>query len=170
MYSIKKSVTAQQAKTGDGFRGFLARIMASGLYVGYLPAAQGTAGSLWGPFVCVLLPESFFPAVWFVLPILFFIGVWSSGLSEKYWGHDPGRVVIDEVFGMFVALAWVPINWYTLGAGFILFRAFDILKPPPARWSERLPGGWGVMTDDLIAGVYANLVVRLFIYFCPGIL
>jgi phosphatidylglycerophosphatase A len=170
MHSIKKSVTARQATSGDGFRGFLARVLASGLFVGYLPMAQGTAGSLWGPFVCLLLPEHYFPLAWFFLPLLFFIGVWSSGQAEKYWGHDPGRVVIDEIFGMLVALAWLPINWYVLGAGFFLFRAFDILKPPPARWSEKLSGGWGVLMDDLIAGIYANIVVRLLLFFFPGIM
>ncbi|MDP2984881.1 MAG: phosphatidylglycerophosphatase A [Candidatus Latescibacter sp.] len=170
MKIVKKSVTAKEATAGDGFTGFLARGIASGLYVGYLPAAQGTAGSLWGPALCLLLPKNCFPALWFTLPPLFLVGVWSAGRAEKYWGHDPGRVVIDEVVGMMAALAWAPINLYTVGAGFFLFRVFDILKPPPVRWSERLPGGWGVMADDLIAGVYANILVRLFIYFFPGIL
>jgi phosphatidylglycerophosphatase A len=170
MKLVKKSVTAEKETAGDGFIGFLARGIASGMYIGYLPFAQGTAGSLWGPALCLLLPNYCFPALWFALPLLFLIGVWSSGRAEKYWGHDPGRVVIDEVVGMLVALAWMPVNLYSVGAGFILFRAFDILKPQPVRLAERLPGGWGVMADDLIAGLYANILIRLLLYFSPGIL
>lgn len=166
---LKKSVTAATEWNGGGRIGALARALSSGLYVGYVPAAQGTIGSLWGPVVCFFVPNDWLPAVWLLIPVLFFAGVWASTLSERYWGHDPGRVVIDEVLGSFVALAFLPVNIPTLCAGFLLFRAFDILKPPPIRSTEKLPHGWGVMTDDLAAGIAANIVLRIIMHVFPGI-
>ena len=89
------------------------------------------------------------------------IGVWAAGKVEKAWGHDSNRVVIDEWVGMHLSLLLVPINWITVLAAFVLFRFFDILKPLGIRSLEKLPGGWGVMGDDLLAGLYANLVLQL---------
>ena len=77
---------------------------------------------------------------------------------------DPGPVVIDEALGYMVTVAWLPQTLGTAAAAFFLFRFLDIVKPPPARQSERLPGGWGIMTDDLIAGVYGNLLIRAAAY------
>lgn len=89
------------------------------------------------------------------------MGVWAAGKVEKAWGHDSNRVVIDEWVGMHLSLLLVPINWITVLAAFVLFRFFDILKPLGIRSLEKLPGGWGVMGDDLLAGLYANLVLQL---------
>jgi phosphatidylglycerophosphatase A len=89
------------------------------------------------------------------------LGVWASGKVEKAWGHDSNRVVIDEWAGMHLSLILVPISWKTVLAAFILFRFFDILKPLGIRKMEKLPGGWGVMGDDLLAGLYANLGLQL---------
>ena len=80
--------------------------------------------------------------------------------------RDQGEVVIDEVAGYFVTLLFLPASlwmrpWTVFAVGFVLFRAMDVIKPQPARWAEGLPGGWGIMTDDLIAGVYANLALRV---------
>ena len=86
-----------------------------------------------------------------------------SSTAEKELGHDARPIVIDEVMGMGLALLLVPKRLvYYIGA-FILFRLFDTIKPFPARSAEKLPGGWGVMADDLVAGVYANVVVHLYI-------
>ncbi|HET7213446.1 MAG TPA: phosphatidylglycerophosphatase A [Terriglobia bacterium] len=89
--------------------------------------------------------------------LIFFLGVWAAGESEKFFSRtDPGHVVIDEIAGQMVAFLLVPhATWKVLMAGFVLFRVFDISKPFPAGRAERLPGGWGIMVDDVIAGAYA---------------
>ena len=87
-------------------------------------------------------------------------GVWSSSIVEKVWGKDPSKVVIDEVAGMAVSLLFLPVNAKYLIAAFILFRFFDILKPLLIRKMEELPAGWGIMADDVLAGVYTNLLLQ----------
>jgi phosphatidylglycerophosphatase A len=89
--------------------------------------------------------------------VIFFLGVWAAGRSEQFFGRtDPGHVVIDEVAGQMTAFLLLPHpSWKLLLAGFVLFRVFDISKPFPAGRAERLPGGWGIMVDDVIAGIYA---------------
>ena len=170
MSILKKSVTAEYELTGGGLSGFFARLISSGMYVGYIPVAQGTAGSLWGPALCLIVPAERLKWLWLFIPALFFIGVWSSYRCEEFWGHDPGRVVIDEIVGMLVTLAFLIPSFKILITGFIFFRLFDIIKPPPVKLSEKLPGGWGIMMDDIIAGIYAHLVLRGIMYFFPGIL
>jgi phosphatidylglycerophosphatase A len=90
--------------------------------------------------------------------VLFLLGAWSGTVAERHFGGvDPGPVVIDEVMGMLVTLFMHPVGWPGAIAAFLLFRAFDILKPYPADRLERLPGGVGVMADDGMAAIYANL-------------
>jgi phosphatidylglycerophosphatase A len=92
-------------------------------------------------------------------------GVWSGGVAERHFGRtDPGQVVIDEVAGMLVTLFLNPVGWLGAVVAFVLFRAADIVKPFPARRFERLPGGFGIMADDVMAGVYANLALRVCIW------
>lgn len=171
MRILKKSITAAERESeNDGFPGFLSRCISSGLYIGYIPWGQGTAGSLWAPAICLTVPESRLFVVWLLLPVLFLAGVWASSRAEGYWGHDPGRVVIDEVLGALVALAFIPLSVPVIWTGFFLFRLFDILKPPPIRGLEKLPRGWGVMADDLFAGLFANICLRLLMFIFPGIL
>lgn len=93
-----------------------------------------------------------------VLVIL--VGTWSSTLVEKDWGKDSSRVVIDEVAGMMVSLLFIPVTLNYVIAGFVLFRLLDITKPLMIRRTESLPGGWGVMMDDIIAGAYTNLLLH----------
>jgi len=90
-------------------------------------------------------------------------GVWSSFVVEKEWGKDSSKVVIDEVAGMCITLLFVPVRWPYLLAGFILFRFFDIVKPLYLKKIEHLPGGWGVMLDDLGAGCYAHVILSIMI-------
>lgn len=120
------------------------------------------------PLLCIILPTAWLPAVWWSLPALILVGVWASGRAERSWGRDPGRVVIDEIAGALVTVATLPPTLPVIWTGFFLFRAFDILKPPPIRWCERLPGGWGVMADDIAAGLASNLALRLIIHLIPG--
>lgn len=92
------------------------------------------------------------------------IGVWAAFVADDFWGtHDSGRIVIDEVAGYFVTMVAVDRgSWGLLLIGFVLFRAFDIIKPPPVRWLDRnLPGGWGVVLDDIAAGVMGCAVILL---------
>lgn len=130
--------------------------------VGFSPKAPGTAGSLVGVLLVVLIRQlplphrGVFLAMGAAIVAIFFVGVWAAGAAERFYGSkDPGCVVIDEVAGqMTVFLFHAPAGWIMLLAGFVLFRAFDILKPFPARRAEHLPAGWGIMCDDLAAGLY----------------
>ncbi len=133
---------------------------------GHAPIAPGTAGSAVGAALLLLpgrvpgLPGWQSP-VW-ALPIaaLFLAGVWSCRAAEAAHGKDPGVVVVDEVVGMFVSLLFLPNSIAAVASGFFLFRAFDIVKPFPARLAEKARGGWGIMLDDVAAGVWANIVLR----------
>jgi phosphatidylglycerophosphatase A len=128
---------------------------------GYSPFAPGTAGSA---VACVLL---------WVIPFstaglaLFFVavtavGTWAAHRAEPLiGGKDPGAIVIDEVAGMALSVLGLPLTPMVIVAGFVLFRVFDVVKPPPARGSQRLPGGVGVMIDDLIAGLYALVILTV---------
>ena len=94
--------------------------------------------------------------------MLFALGVWAGTTAERYFGGiDPGPVVIDEVVGMLITLAFIPVGWSGALAGFLLFRMFDVIKPYPAGRFERLHGGLGVMADDAMAAVYANMSLRV---------
>ena len=90
-----------------------------------------------------------------------FAAVWSSHvLSIKLKDPDPQCIVIDEVCGMFVSFLFIPMGWESVIAGFLLFRFFDVFKPPPIRLLERVPHGFGIVLDDVAAGIYANLVLQ----------
>ena len=95
--------------------------------------------------------------------------MWSATRAERHFGGtDPGPVVIDEVLGMLVTLAFIPVGWSGALAGFVLFRVLDIIKPYPADRFERLHGGLGIMADDAMAGIYANLSLRLVMWLLPA--
>ena len=98
---------------------------------------------------------------------LFFAGVWACGRLERLYGHDPSAAVLDEICGMALTLAGAPISPATVVIGFLLFRFFDILKIWPGRALERLPGGWGVMMDDVLAGAYAAITLQLVLRVWP---
>jgi phosphatidylglycerophosphatase A len=145
--------------------GRLARVIATGLGSGYSPIAPGTAGSLVG-LLC-FWPLARVPLALLAVAIvgLFFVGVAASTVVAEQVGlHDPGIVVVDEVIGMWITLALLPFTPLTAALGFLLFRLMDIVKPYPARALERLPGGWGIVADDVMAGIYANLALRLGLY------
>ena len=136
--------------------------LATGAWIGYAPKAPGTFGSLAALPLCLLV--SLLPggaALVFVAATVLF-STWIAHASEKIIGQeDPKQVVIDEICGMLVALFALPFTPFFILGGFALFRLFDILKPFPIRWVDRrIPGGWGIMLDDLIAGLMANAVMR----------
>lgn len=139
--------------------------VATGLGVGYVPFAPGTFGSALGLLLWLALPvDPLIQAV--VIAGVSTAGVWSSGVAEGYFqGTDPGPVVIDEVMGMLVTLFLNPVGWGGALLAFFLFRAFDVIKPYPANRLEKLHGGLGIMADDFMAGVYANLTLRLLLTF-----
>lgn len=134
-----------------------------GFGLGLAPVAPGTFGSLLGPpliwAIQSLLPESGFQGYGIqavVGVVLFLVGVPICEVGSRVLGRkDPGAVVFDEIVAFFVVFACVRVNLITAGLGFILFRIFDISKPWPIRRLEKLPEGWGVMADDMMAGVYA---------------
>ncbi len=143
---------------------------ATGGGVGYLPKAPGTFGSIVGlGLVWCLKDLPLLPAC-VTLVVFLLLAVWSAGLAEGLLGkHDPQVVVIDEVIGMWVAVFLLPWSWQTLLAGFVLFRIFDVWKPFPVNWCQnKLPGGWGIVMDDVMAGVYAHLLLRIFLRMSSG--
>lgn len=137
---------------------------------GRAPVAPGTAGSAAAALLLLLpgrvpgLPAWDRPLWGLAIAALFLLGVWATGRAEVRFGRDPGIVVIDEAVGMMVTLYLLPNTVVALVAGFFLFRLFDIVKPFPVRSTERARGGWGVMLDDVAAGVYAHLALRLFLF------
>ena len=103
-----------------------------------------------------------------MIAALFAAGIWAGTTAERYFGGvDPGPIVIDEVVGMLITLAFIPVGWSGVLAGFFLFRVFDVIKPFPAGRLEALHGGLGVMADDAMAAVYANLTLRLMMWLFP---
>ena len=148
----------------------LGLIIATAGFTGYAPFAPGTVGSLVGLLILFAVRASGNPLLELgVLVVVIVSGIWSAGVVERDVGiEDPGIVVVDEVAGMLLTLLWIPLTWPTALVGFLAFRIFDIIKPFPARSTERLPGGWGIMADDLFAAVYASIVVRLMWWALPS--
>jgi len=149
----------------------LHKLNATVLGAGYSPFAPGTMGALVGIlilfFIKWLQPElQYFTWGLLVVTIIFtLLGVWSSNELEAEWGKDPSKIVVDELVGVWIAVLWIPAKTHWLILGFILFRFFDILKPLGIRRLEKLKGGWGVMIDDVGAGIYANIVLQVIVYF-----
>jgi phosphatidylglycerophosphatase A len=149
----------------------LAIVLATFGYVGLFPIAPGTAGSAAALPVYVLVRMAGIPGLEIAVPlVLLAAGCWAGSVAEAHYGRtDPGYVVLDEVVGMLVTLLFVPVSVTGAIIGFFLFRLFDIVKPFPARQCERLHGGLGIMADDVVAGIYGNLALRLILYFLPSL-
>jgi len=144
----------------------LITLLATGFGSGLAPFAPGTAGTLVGVLICWLcLPMPWILRLLFVL-VLLALSFYVSGQAEKiYQKKDDQRIVIDEIIGLQITMLPVAINVLSLCAGFVLFRVFDIWKPFPVKNLQRLPGGWGVVIDDVAAGIYAGVVLWLLVYF-----
>ncbi len=143
----------------------LNRIVATGLYSGLIPGAPGTYGSLLAGLFILIFPDiltSIYPAI-----IISIIGLISSAGEEKVTGiKDDPRIVIDEIAGMLIAVMGMEINIVIIIAAFLVFRFFDIFKPFPVNKMQNLPGGLGIMADDILAG----LITRLILFISGGIL
>jgi phosphatidylglycerophosphatase A len=142
------------------------KLIASIFGIGYIKgggtiAAAVTCGIIWLLWANGISPQLFMAACLVVT----LIGVYVGNQVEPYWGKDSYRVVIDEVAGMWIAVLFIPPSLPLLIAGFILFRFFDIVKPLYIRRMEAFKGGWGVMLDDVLAGVYANIVLQVVVFF-----
>ena len=139
-------------------------------YIGYVPVAPGTFGSAAGLLVFAAVRSSGSQVVEVLaIVVLFLIGIWSGTEAEHHFGGiDPAPVVMDEVVGMLITLAFLPVNWVGALVGFLVFRVLDVYKPWPAARFERLPGGLGVMADDGMAAVYGNLVMRGLLLVAPA--
>jgi phosphatidylglycerophosphatase A len=144
--------------------------LATGVYTGYSPVAPGTAGSVVG----IIIGYFFCAPMWQNEPMIFaaiFAAAYVpacliAGRAEQIFNqHDSSKIVLDEVMGMIATMFLNPLTWPSLLGGFLLFRLFDIIKPFPASLIDRkMPGGPGVMLDDLFAGIYANIVLRVLVH------
>jgi phosphatidylglycerophosphatase A len=139
--------------------------VASACYAGFSPVASGTVGSAVAlALFWLIAPMQHWLVLSVCIVLSFAAGVPIATAMERHYGDDPSEVVWDEVVGMWISLLLLPSRWYLWVAAFFIFRIFDIIKPPPAGYFDRMKGGFGIMTDDLIAGVYANLVVQLIVF------
>ncbi len=140
-------------------RPFLPYTLATFFGCGYAPVAPGTAGSLAAILIAFLLNDR--TVLLILSAILLAPAIWAAGKVAEYDGNrDPGKVVVDEVLGQWITLSGAAtLNWKSYLAAFLLFRILDIWKPPPVRQLEDLPGGFGIVADDLMAGVYGALAI-----------
>lgn len=153
--------------------------LATGAYSGLAPIAPGTAGSFLAAVFLLFTTNFNNPLFFGLIVLLYFAGIWAAAEAERFYKkEDASQIVIDEIVGMMVSVAFLPVGWKTVIVAFFMFRLFDILKPFPIRQSERagewvgklsgnsprlfsLAGGIGVMSDDVIAGIYANITTQL---------
>jgi len=135
----------------------LIRLIATGLYTGYFPIVPGTIGTIPAWIIAWFWLGHDTVTLLIATVVTIAISIWSASKAEPMLGHDSKKIVIDEWAGMFISLVFLPYRLDVFAAAFIFFRFYDVIKPFPAGYSERFPGGWGVTLDDFFAGVYANL-------------
>jgi phosphatidylglycerophosphatase A len=141
--------------------------LATGFYIGNIPFAPGTFGSILGLALCFVLAGLKLPLAIIFTVLFIIVAVWIANGAEKVLKkNDPGCIVIDEIAGMAVTLVGLPFNLTTALIGFMIFRILDILKPFPIRsLDKRVSGGVGIVLDDVVAGIFANLLVRIIVFF-----
>ncbi|MDY6906553.1 MAG: phosphatidylglycerophosphatase A [Thermodesulfobacteriota bacterium] len=137
-------------------------MLATGFYVGKIPVGPGTFGTIAGLVFVFLLSLAPLPAVPAILALIVGLSIWVAHEAERQIGTtDPGCIVIDEIAGVMVGLAGIPFEFWPVLAGFVVFRVLDISKPFPIRWlDKKLPGGPGIVADDVVAGILTNFIVR----------
>lgn len=144
---------------------FAVKLFGSGFLTGYFPYASGTVGSA-AALLFFLIPS--FHGSFVIIPItavFFILGGMAAGRMETQYGQDPRQVTIDEFVGMFISLWFVPVSLLNVGLAFLLFRILDILKPYPAGEFDKRPGGWNIMLDDVVAGLYTNFILQISLRF-----
>ncbi len=140
--------------------------LATGAYLGHMPIAPGTFGSLPGLLICLAMSQVTLGYAIFLVLVLIGAAIGIAQQAEKIiGGKDPSSIVIDEMAGMTVTLLGIPVTPFSLILGFFVFRGFDILKPFPVRLvDQRVPGGTGIVLDDVMAGIYGNVLIRIFLW------
>ncbi|HPD60942.1 MAG TPA: phosphatidylglycerophosphatase A [Thermodesulfobacteriota bacterium] len=137
-------------------------LLSTGFGSGYFSPAPGTAGTVVG--ICFFWCFSKLSPLLYLITVFSFIflSAWVADGAEKIFQQKDARtIVIDEIAGILVTMLWIPFSVFYLGIGFLIFRILDIVKPFPARWIDRnLSGGWGIVLDDVVAGIYANLILQ----------
>ncbi len=140
------------------------KLTLSGFGAGWLPVAPGTWGAAVAALatwpLAALAPAQATLVLTILIVVFTWIGAMGSDVLRAEWGEDPKQTVIDEMAGMWISVIGLPLTWPVVLAGFFLFRFFDILKPLGVRRMESIDGGWGVMLDDVLAGVYANILLQ----------
>ena len=143
---------------------FIERIIGSGLFTGYAPKASGTFGSFIALLI-FLIPGFENPALMiFLISLCILIGVPIAVKFEKVYGEDPAQYTLDEFIGMWITLLFIPKKIWFILAAFFIWRAFDIIKPFPVNKLESFKNGWGVILDDVMAGIYSFIVIQLIVY------
>jgi phosphatidylglycerophosphatase A len=140
------------------------KLISTCLGIGYIGKGAGTVAAIATCIIWYFAWAGGFPPFYISLIIslgVTILGIWSSNMVAKIWGHDPARVVIDEAAGMCISLLLLPATLKYITAGLILFRFFDIVKPLYIRKTEKFPGGTGIMLDDVLAGIYTNIVLQV---------
>lgn len=138
-----------------------AKILSTCFGIGYFPVAPGTIASIVAVIGFVFIPALHSTPILLSLVIISLaLGIWAGRIMEEEYGDDPSIVTIDELAGQWLALAALPADMLPVLLSFAFFRLFDIAKPGPVNTVQRLPGGWGIMADDVLAGFFANLSVR----------
>lgn len=145
----------------------LHKLIATVFGIGYVGKGGGTIAAAIYSIIWLLIPAGNFIVYWQVLLTIAVsvLGIWSGNMVEAIWGKDSNKVVIDEVAGMMATLLFIPVQFKFVLAGLVLFRFFDIAKPLFIKKTESLPKGWGVMADDLLAGLYANILLEIIVFF-----
>src|SRR6476620_2504587 len=141
----------------------IAKLISTCLGIGYIRKGAGTVAAFIGCIAWYFIQVRGVNALFDVVAILALtlLGIWSATMVETEWGKDSNRVVIDELLGMWISVFLIPAELKYIALAFVLFRFFDIVKPFYIRKAEALPGGWGVMADDVLAGVYSNILLHI---------
>ncbi|WP_457640078.1 phosphatidylglycerophosphatase A family protein [Persephonella sp.] len=158
----------QESKPEESFKTMTAFLLSTGLFVGKIPVAPGTLGTLVGiiPILIYWTKGGQYQLInqISITMAVFLVGIWASTvIVETYKEKDPEYIVIDEIAGYMVAMIGFEPTWQNLLMAFVIFRFFDILKPPPIRYFEKLPSGFGVMADDIVAGIYTWIVMFILV-------
>jgi phosphatidylglycerophosphatase A len=156
----------------------IAKTIATSFGFGYAPFGPGTFGTALGLIVYVILAYAFgivdtqsqtpnLDLLLIGLVVIFTsLGTWSARILESEWGHDPGKIVIDETIGVWITILFIPFSWINVLLAFVIFRFFDILKPLGIRAiDEKLHSPFSVMLDDIVAGIYSAITLQVIVYF-----